>query len=302
MDKIGLVTITFNSSDVLKSFLECVWKQTHTKIILYIVDNASTDDTLNILMKEKDIRLRIIQNKKNLGVAKANNQGISKALEDGCDQVLIINNDVEFEIALIERLLHVQKEKNCSLVIPKMMYFDNPDYIWYAGSWFNKSKGYLPLHRGQKQLDEGQFDETVEVEYAPACCLLAKKEVFEKVGLMNEDYFVYFDDTDFSYRVMKDGSFKMYYYPFVKFYHKVGSLTKSFNKVQERVYRGDFFLKQNIRNHIFYLKQIGGLFAYCFIFWLFFKNNIRFIINPMIRKNFATWWLINKSYFEGILK
>ena len=55
-------------------------------------------------------------------------------------------------------------------------------------------------------------------------------EVFKDVGFMNEKYFVYFDDTDFSYRACKDERHKMFYYPFVKFYHKVGSLTKSFNK------------------------------------------------------------------------
>jgi len=300
LDKIGLVTITYNSSDVLQSFIECVWKQTHANIVLYVIDNASTDDTKKILDLEIDPRLVVINNYDNLGVAKANNQGILKAIEDGCDQVLIINNDVEFEPALIDKLIQVQKEKNCSLVSPKMMYYDNPDNIWYSGSWFNKRKGYLPLHRGQMQLDKGQFDEIIEVEYAPTCCLLAKKEVFMDVGFMNEKYFVYFDDTDFSYRVFKDGRHKMFYYPFVNFYHKVGSLTKSFKQEDKLTYRGDFFIKQNTRNHVFFLKQVGGFFSYLFIFWLFFKNNIKFVINSRIRKNFATWWLINKSYFEGL--
>ena len=87
----------------------------------------------------------------------------------------------------------------------------------------------------------------------------------------------------------------------VEFYHKVGSLTKSFDKQKERTYRGDFFIKQNTRNHVYFLKQIGGVFSFFFIFWLFFKNNIKFVINSQIRKNLSTWWLINKSYFEGIL-
>jgi len=301
MDKIGLVTITYNSADILQPFLECVWRQTHSNLILYVIDNNSSDATLSMLENEKDSRLKVIKNATNLGVAKANNQGVEKAIADGCDQVLIINNDVEFENALIEKLIKVQADKDCSLVTPKMMYYDNPNHIWYAGSWFIKSKGYLPLHRGMKELDEGQYDEAIEVEYAPTCCLLAKKEVFEDVGVMDEKYFVYFDDTDFSYRIWKDGKHKMFYYPDVKFYHKVGSLTKSFNKENEKIFRGDFFIKQNTKNHIYFLKKIGGLFPYTFIAWLFFKNNIRFIINPQIRKSFATWWLINKSYFEGLL-
>lgn len=301
MDKVGIITITYNSADVLQPFLDSVWNQTHDNFILYVVDNLSTDTTLNVLSHAKDSRLVILKNETNFGVAKANNQGIKKAIDDGCNQILIINNDVEFEKNLIEKLLKVQADKCCSLVSPKMMYFDNPNHIWYAGSWFNKYKGYLPLHRGMKELDEGQYAETVEIEYAPTCCLLAKKEVFNDVGLMNEKYFVYFDDTDFSYRVWKNSQHKMFYYPDVEFYHKVGSLTKSFDIQKERTYRGDFFIKQNIRNHVYFLKQIGGFFSFLFIFWLFFKNNIKFVINSQIRKNLSTWWLINKSYFEGIL-
>ena len=301
MDKVGLVTITYNSADVLQPFLDSVWNQTHENLTLYVVDNLSTDTTLDILRNDKDSRLVVSKNETNFGVAKANNQGIKKAIDDGCNQILIINNDVEFETTLIEKLLKVQTDKCCSLVSPKMMYFDNPNHIWYAGSWFDKSKGYLPLHRGMGELDKGKYDETIEVEYAPTCCLLAKKEVFRDVGLMNEKYFVYLDDTDFSYRVWKNSRHKIFYYPDVEFYHKVGSLTKSFEKQKERTYRGNFFIKQNTRNHVYFLKQIGGISSFFFIFWLFFKNNIKFVINSQIRKNLSTWWLINKSYFEGIL-
>ena len=300
MDKIGLVTVTYNSEEVLSSFLNDIWKQSFTNFVLYVVDNASIDTTLSLLEKEQEARLVVIKNKNNFGVAKANNQGIKKAIGDGCNQILFLNNDVEFEKEMIEQLLKVQREKKCSIVTPKMMYSDNPEYIWYAGSWFIKSKGYLPLHRGMMQKDKGQFDEITEVEYAPTCCLLVKKEVFDDVGFMDEKYFVYFDDTDFSYRIFKNGKHKMYYVPNSKVYHKVGSLTKSFIKDKKQLFRGHFFLKQTIRNHVYFLKKIGGLFAYIFIFWLFFKNNIRFIINRNIRKDFATFWLINKSYFQGL--
>ena len=301
MDKVGLVTITYNSADVLQPFLDSVWSQTHENLTLYVVDNLSTDNTLDILVNDKDSRLIVSKNAINFGVAKANNQGIKKAIDDGCNQILIINNDVEFETTLIEKLLKVQADKCCSLVSPKIMYFEKPNHILYAGSWFDKSKGYLPSHRGMGELDKGKYDKTVEVEYAPTCCLLVKKEVFKDVGLMNEKYFVYFDDTDFSYRVWKNSRHKIFYYPYVEFYHKVGSLTKSFDKQKGRTYRGDFFIKQNTRNHVYFLKQIGSFFSFIFIFWLFFKNNIKFMINSQIRKNLSTWWLINKSYFEGIL-
>ena len=300
MEKIGLVTITYNSADVIRDFLESTFSQTFQNFVIYIIDNNSQDDTLEILTVNTDNRIKLVKNKKNIGVAKANNQGIELALKDNCTQVLIINNDVEFEKQLFEKMLQIQKDKNCSLVVPKMMYFDNPDYIWYAGSTFIKKKGFLPIHKGIKQKDISQFDGVYPVEYAPTCCLLVKKEVFQDVGMMDEKYFVYFDDTDFSYRVLKDGRHKLFFFSDTKFYHKVGSLTKSVEKEKKRKYRGDFFIKQNTRNHIYFLKKIGGVYAYLFILFLFFKNNIRFIVNPNFRKNFYTWKLINKSYFEGL--
>ena len=300
MEKIGLVTITYNSADVIRDFLESTFSQTFQNFIIYIIDNNSQDNTIEILKENTDSRIELVKNKENVGVAKANNQGIELALKDNCTQVLIINNDVEFEKQLFEKMLQIQKDKNCSLVVPKIMYFDNPDYIWYAGSTFIKKKGFLPIHKGIKQKDRSQFDGVYPVEYAPTCCLLVKKEVFQDVGMMDEKYFVYFDDTDFSYRVLKDGRHKLFYFSDTKFYHKVGSLTKSVEKEKKREYRADFFIKQNTRNHIYFLKKIGSIYAYLFILFLFFKNNIKFIINPNFRKNFHTWKLINKSYFEGL--
>ena len=300
MEKIGLITITYNSADVIRGFLESTFSQTFQNFIIYIIDNNSQDNTIEILKENTDSRIELVKNKENVGVAKANNQGIELALKDNCTQVLIINNDVEFEKQLFEKMLQIQKDKNCSLVVPKMMYFDTPDYIWYAGSSFIKKKGFLPIHKGIKQKDSSQFDGVYPVEYAPTCCLLVKKEVFQDVGMMDEKYFVYFDDTDFSYRVLKDGRHKLFYFSDTKFYHKVGSLTKSVEKEKKREYRGDFFIKQNTRNHIYFLKKIGSIYAYLFILFLFFKNNLIFIINPNFRKNFHIWKLINKSYFEGL--
>ena len=300
MEKIGLVTITYNSADVIRDFLKSTFSQTFKNFVIYIIDNNSQDNTLEILTEYTDNRITLVKNKKNIGVAKANNQGIELALKDNCTQVLIINNDVEFEKQLFYKMLQVQKDKNCSLIVPKMMYFDNPDYIWYAGSTFVKKKGFLPMHKGIKQKDNSQFDGIYPSEYAPTCCLLVKKQVFLDVGMMDEKYFVYFDDTDFCYRVLKDGRHKLFFFSDTKFYHKVGSLTKSVEKEKAREYRSDFFIKQNTRNHIYFLKKIGGVFSYSFIVFLFFKNNIRIFTNRNFRTNLHTWKLINKSYFEGL--
>ena len=300
MEKIGLVTITFNSADVINGFLHSALNQSFQNFIIYIIDNHSQDETESIIKSYDDNRIVFIKNQKNLGVAKANNQGIKLAIKENCSQVLIINNDVEFEEKLIEKMLVVQNQKDCSLVAPKMMYFQTPTYIWYAGSSFIKKKGYLPIHKGFQQKDVGQFDGIYRVEYAPTCCLLVKKNVFEDVGFMDEKYFVYFDDTDFLYRIFIDGRHKLFFFSDTKFYHKVGSLTRSHQKIKKKEYIGDFFIKQNTRNHVYFLKKVGGYFSYLFILFLFFKNNLRIFTNRKFRCDFKTWRLINTSYFEGL--
>jgi len=300
MEKVGVVTITYNSQYVIREFLDSLLQQSHENFLLYIIDNNSKDKTLEIIKTYNDERIKIIQNSNNLGVAKGNNQGINLSIKNNCRHILLLNNDTEFEKDLIKKMLWVKNKEKCSLVAPKILYFDHPNHIWYAGSTFQKTKGMLPIHNGNMQKDIGQFNNCHQTEYAPTCCLLIDINVFRDIGLMDENYFVYFDDTDFLYRILNDGRHKLFYFPDIVFYHKVGSLTNSFDKSGKRVYRGDFFIKQNTRNHVYFLKKMKTLFGYLYIFFLFFKNNLKFLFSSFIRKDFRTLYLINRSYFEGL--
>ena len=300
MEKIGVVTVTYNSSDVIDKFLKDLFKQKFSKFLLYVVDNASTDNSLEKINKIKDSRTKVIKNSVNKGVANANNKGIASALKDNCSHVLLLNNDVEFTDDLFYILINSIRSNKYSLVSPKINFFDNKDIIWYAGGIFNKYNGFLPSHIGLNDKDKGHKNEKTTTEYASTCCLLIKKEVFDDIGLMDEKYFVYFDDTDFLYRVLKDNRHKLLYNPSAILYHKVGSLSKSFMKKQNnKLYRSDFFLTQNIKNHIYFLRKIGGPFAFVFSLFLFVKNNARFLLSSRIKFNLSTFILINKAYISG---
>ena len=299
MEKIGVVTVTYNSDKVLQPFLSDLFAQSFHNFNLYVIDNASEDKTLKILDDLNDNRVNQIRNHSNIGVAAANNIGIKKALEDKCSHILILNNDIEFPNSLFKDMLVSIKKENCSMMTPKIMYHSNKDIIWYAGGGFKKSNGYLPYHTGFNENIKNNNYQSLYVDYASTCCLLIKKDVFETIGYMDEKYFVYFDDTDFLFRVKKEGVHKIYYDSQITLFHKVGSLTKSLTKEFERSYRTHFFLKQNIRNHIYFLRKIGSLYSYLFCLFLFFKNNLRFLFSSKIKKDFSTFLIINKSYFQG---
>lgn len=301
MSKIGLVTITYNSAQVIEPFMECVLHQTHTDFILYIVDNLSSDNTLQLLQQYQDNRIVIIANSENKGVAAGNNQGIKKALEDGCEEILIINNDVEFEDTLLEKLSAQLNELQCSLIAPKMMYYPETNLIWWAGTKFNEREGCMTRHIGIQQEDKGQFDTIEEMDYAPTCCVLLRKAVIDDIGLMDEKYFAYYDDTDFFYRIYKQGKHKLVYYPFVRFYHKVGGLSNMKEGNAKKFKFNNFYIHLFTRNHVYYLRKQNNLWAWINIIYFFFRMNLRFLFSGKYHLNFSTFKLLQKSYFEGLL-
>lgn len=296
---IGIVTITYNSGDVIRPFLDCCLRQTFTGFRLYIIDNVSKDDTVNTIGKYADPRISLVVNKDNVGVAAGNNQGIHMALADGCTHILLLNNDVEFEDTLLEKLYTRLQEGGYSMITPKMMYDYDRTLIWYAGSFFDRRSGYMVPHRGMLETDKGQYDKEEIVEYAPTCCVLMKKEVLEDVGLMDEAYFAYFDDTDFFYRVLQDGRHKILYYPFVHFYHKVGSLSRSKSGTPQQFIFGDFHIRLTTRNRVYYLRKQGGCMSCLHLLWFFIRKDLRFLFSGKYKRNLSTWWLLQKSYWEG---
>lgn len=296
---IGVVTITFNSAQVIEPFMQSMLAQTHRDFKLYIIDNISSDDTLEKVAQYPDERVIIIANQDNVGVAAGNNQGMVRAIEDGCPYIMLLNNDVEFESTLFEKLLREMLQRNYSLATCKMMYDSEKDRIWYAGCKWDIADGYMAPHVGQKEHDSGQYDKIGEVDYAPTCCVLMKKEVVNDIGLMDEKYFAYYDDTDFFYRITMHGRHKILYYPHVQFYHKVGGLTKSKSGTATKFKFGNFHIRLTTRNKVYYLRKQGTMRSKWLLLWFYLRLNLRFLFSGKYHVNFDTWRLLQRSYFEG---
>ncbi len=244
--KIGVVTVTYNSAGFIDDFMNSMLQQTHRDFILYIIDNASSDDTLERIRHFNDPRIQTIANTDNLGVAAANNQGINLSLSQDCDFVLLINNDTIFNPDMLERLIDGASAYNCDMIVPKITYFDPPDIIWCAGGTFTRWNFYSPFHYGDGQKDIGQFDRPRRIDYCPTCCMLIKAGVFDRIGLMDEKYFVYFDDLDFCYRAMRAG-LSMYYHPEATMKHIVSGSTGGI--------KSPFAITYGTRNKIYFVRK-----------------------------------------------
>lgn len=299
MKKTGIVTITYNSGQVIRPFMRSVLAQTQGNFILYIIDNVSTDDTLEQLKDFPDPRVIVVPNSENVGVAAGNNQGMRLALADDCEQILLLNNDVEFEETLLEKLSAQLEEQHCSLVAPKMMYYPETNLIWWAGTKFSRRRGCMTDHIGIQEEDHGQYDRIERMDYAPTCCVLMKRSVIEDIGFMDEQYFAYYDDTDFFYRIYAQGRHQLYYYPFVRFYHKVGGLSNMREGGARKFKFNDFYILLNTRNRVYYLRKQGHFWAWVNLIWFFFRMNLRFFFSGKFHLNGHTFALLNRSYFQG---
>lgn len=245
--KIGVVTVLYNSETVLDDFFLGLNNQEYKNIILYIIDNNSTDNSYKMSVdykKKSSYEVKIIKNMNNIGVAAANNQGIKMALKDKCDYILLSNNDITLKKDSISKLVEIAKTKDKKLVIPKI-YFYNTNKIWCAGGNFSNFKG-TATHIGELEIDSKKYDENYECEYSPTCFILIEKSIFDIVGLMDEKYFVYFDDTDFMYRVNKKG-YKIFYTGKTSIEHKVSTTTGGSESL--------FSIFYGTRNRIYYINK-----------------------------------------------
>lgn len=286
---IGVVTVTYNSGRVIDDFMRSLLAQSYSNFLFYAVDNASSDKTLQQIGAYRDSRIRVIANPDNRGIAEANNQGIRASLADGCQPVLLMNNDTEFEPELFAKLVLGLDQYHCDMIAPKILFHHDQQVIWSAGGGMDPRKGYAGFHHGYGEVDRGQYDVACLVDHAPACCLLVKREVFERIGMMDDRYFTYVEDTDFSYRAMRAGV-KLMYLPSATLLHKAHSLTGGLFS--------DFMMRYTTRNRIYFmLKHFGpwrGLYYVPAYQAHLFLQLILHKVKP------SMFWLREKAFFEGL--
>jgi GT2 family glycosyltransferase len=284
------VTVTFNSGSVLPQFLNCTFRQTHRDFILFAVDNASKDNSVAILRETTDKRLRLIANSENQGVAEGNNQGIRAALADGCDTILLINNDTEFSEVLFARLYAGLEDHKCNMTTGKIFYFEPSDVIWCAGGWLDRKRFFGAFHYGMGEKDSGRYDEARRVTYTPSCCLMVRRSVFDRIGMMDSKYFVYHDDVDFLYRCLLE-DLSLWYLPEARLYHKVSSLTGGDSS--------EFAIRYLTRNRMYFVRK--HLPTWQVLLW-----SVHFVVYTapkrllLGRDSIRTWRLRCASVLEGL--
>jgi GT2 family glycosyltransferase len=168
--------------------------------------------------------LATIKSKKNLGFAGGNNLGFTKAKGK---YILLLNNDTTVKADLLEVLVKkMESDNNLGAIQPKIYLMDKKGYLDNAGSFITRI-GFLD-HWGFNQKDSTEFNKEKEIFSAKGACMIIRKDLIDKIGLFDEDYFAYFEESDFCWRVWIAG-YKILYYPKTYINHKVGFTTKTQN-------------------------------------------------------------------------
>jgi GT2 family glycosyltransferase len=214
------IILNYNGyADTIKC-ISSILKATYNNLQLIIVDNNSSDNSIPKIV-EVYPEINIIAAAENKGYAAGMNIGAKYALENGADLILLANNDMLFPPNFLEPLVNrIISDDKMGIISPKVLYTENSDLIYSAGGEFKLSRcGGVNLYQGKNSYKFG--NEPKELSLAEGACMLIKREVYETIGYMNENYFMYFEDLEFSFRVRQ--KFKIFYEPKSIVYHKSGA-------------------------------------------------------------------------------
>lgn len=242
------------------------------KVVL--VDNNSFGNDVEIIRENYgNFIFKIIINESNLGFSGGNNIGIKTAMEMGSDYLMLLNNDTVVEPDFLTTLVkESEKITEVGISSPMINFYADRKKIWSAGGFISKYRA-SGFTYGYNKADF-KFNYTKYCTFASGCCLLIKREVIEKVGLLDENYFLYLEDTDYCQRANNSG-FKILFVGASKIYHKVQSTTAKSNEllplyysVRNRLY----FAKKNFNQFIYGVSFLYLIFVFGFKLIFIYKN------------------------------
>ncbi len=225
---VSIITINYNESGVTLEMLESLKNVRYQNVEVIVVDNASPNDNPDVI-KEKFPEVNLIKSNENLGFAGGNNLGVQEARGD---YLLFINNDTIVPENCIAPLVEtLENDHSIGMVSPKIKFHWDDSLIQYAG--------YTPMNHwtirnnsiGYHQKDNGDYDLPTETESIHGAAMMVPRRVVDKVGLMTEIYFLYYEEHDWAEMVKRAG-YKVYYQPKSYILHKESLSTGKFSPLK----------------------------------------------------------------------
>lgn len=264
---VSIIILSYNTKELLLSCLRSINKYlSKSDIEIIIIDNASTDGTKEIIQSSK---FKIIENKENLGFAKANDIGAKEAKGE---YLLFLNSDTQLlNGKIIEMADFLKNNKSIGIIGGKLLNEDNSPQL-SCGRFYGILEVMLMLFGAEKLIRKSP-DNITRVNWVSGACLMIKKDLFEKVGGFDESFFMYMEDMELCYCVNKLG-YQIWFYPAAKILHiGHGSSDRSFAIVN--IYQSLLYFHKKHKSKVEYelVKMMLFVKAYLAIITGIISNN-----------------------------
>ncbi len=287
--KVSIVSVNFRQAAVTADMLESLRQATYPNMEVILVDNGMVEDHKELFL-QKYASVKLILSKENLGFAGGTNLGIHHATGD---YILLLNNDTVVPPNFLEPMVELmQKNDEIGIISPKILYYNAPDTIQYAGIPYIHAVTGRGVVNGNGVQDQGQFDYNGETSLTNGACMLVRRTVFEQVGLLSELYFMYYEELDFCERA-KDHNWQCYYCGASYIHHRqsisIGKLNpkKTYYMFRNRL----LFMRRNLQGVKFWL------FLSYFLLFAFPVNLIRHLLKRDFEHASVIWqgliWHLN---------
>jgi len=286
--KLAIIIVNWKQYDLTKKCLLSINKTKFNNYKIILVDNESSEKKLNVFLNDFN-NLKVIQNKLNLGFGVANNQAITYALDKNYDYVMLLNNDTEVDQNFISPLIScIENNNSIGGVQPLIMNYNKRDLIWSAGGYINKFFGNTTTNKS--------LEKKLNLDWITGCCMLLKTEVIKKTKLLDENFFAYYEDVDWSLRIKNLG----YSLQLVKtslIYHH-GSISSNNSTSEGRLSAYVHYL--NFKNHIYFLRKHREKFNFFGVVLYQLMKLISYSIYFILRFRFNKLKMIYKGLIDGM--
>lgn len=221
--KVFIIVLNYNGQDCLENTLGGVFRLSYANLEIVLVDNNSFDGSFEAA-KVRFPRVIFIKNSENVGFAAGMNVGIKYALERGAKYILLLNYDVDVPRDFMETLIE-EMEKDIQIGVASPLIFENTGAVWFSGGKIRWLR--MRAENMKEKLKENNFSS----DFVSGCAMCVRAEVFRQIGLFDEKYFLYYEDTDFSFRAKAAG-----YKLLVSARSHIKHLEKSQNNMDKKTY------------------------------------------------------------------
>jgi GT2 family glycosyltransferase len=213
---ISVILNTNRRQDTLEC-LDSLTRSTYDNHQVIVLDNASSDGSVEAIRRVFP-EVQVIELTQNLGYAGNNNVGIEAAIKQGADWVFVLNEDTILAPNCLTNLVAVgESDEQIGIVGPMVYHRDEPDVIQSAGGLLGPD--WQSTHIAKNEVDRGQFTAPHPVEWISGCGIMVKRPVIEQVGLIDERYFYYWEETEWCLRAGRSG-WRVMHVPDAKLWHK----------------------------------------------------------------------------------